>query len=197
MCKRLVELMKGRLGVESVFGKGSDFWIELPLADGLKHAVATPEPMHVLTPVPARPEGRTLLHIDDNPANLELVAQLLAQRPEHKLLSASLGALGLDIARAHLPTVILLDINLPDISGTEVLKMLKSDNNTSHIPVIALTANALTKEIQSGLQAGFVRYVTKPIRVEEFFDSLDTALLFAQQDADSSGDPLIESKATI
>jgi CheY-like chemotaxis protein len=118
----------------------------------------------------------TLLHIDDNPANLELVAQLMATQPKHRLLSATHGALGLEIARTHLPAVIFLDINLPDINGFEVLKILRSDPLTRHIPVIALSANAMPQEIQSGLEAGFFSYVTKPIRVQEFFDSLEAAL---------------------
>jgi CheY-like chemotaxis protein len=123
--------------------------------------------------------------VDDNPTNLELVGQLLAQRPQHQLLSATHGTLGLEIARAHLPAVILMDINLPDINGIEVLKILQSDPLTTHIPVVALSANALPQEIENGLQAGFYRYVTKPIRVDEFFTSLDEALLLSQQRAHS------------
>jgi signal transduction histidine kinase len=196
MCKRLVELMEGRLGFDSVSGKGSNFWIDLPLAPSLMCAAAPIEAERSRTPLSDQPVGHTVLHIDDNPGNLELVAQLLAQRPEHRLLSASLGALGLEIARAHLPAVILMDIDLPDISGTEVLQMLQSDKGTSHIPAIALTANALTQDIQKGLQAGFFRYVTKPIRVQEFFESLDAALLFAQHNASNSRNQSLEIKDT-
>jgi CheY-like chemotaxis protein len=126
-----------------------------------------------------------VLHVEDNPANLELVEQLLAQRPQLRLLSASHGGLGLEFARAHVPAVIFMDVSLPDISGTETLKILQADPVTAHIPVIALSANALPHEIQSGLQAGFFRYVTKPIRVTEFFDTLDEALLFSQQNTNS------------
>ena len=122
-----------------------------------------------------------MLHVEDNPANLELVAQLLAERPQHRLLAASHGALGLGFAHAHLPAVILMDLNLPDISGSDILKILRADPATAHIPVIALSANAMPHEIQSGMQAGFFRYVTKPIRVQEFFDTLDEALLFSQK----------------
>ena len=122
-----------------------------------------------------------MLHVEDNPANLELVAQLLAQRPQHQLLAASHGALGLEFARAHLPAVILMDLNLPDISGSDILKILRADPATAHISVIALSVNAMPHEIQSGMQAGFFRYVTKPIRVQEFFDTLDEALLFSHK----------------
>jgi CheY-like chemotaxis protein len=131
--------------------------------------------------LPETPSGPPVLHVDDNPANLELVAQLLTLRPRHWLLAASHAALGLAFARAHVPAVILMDINLPDISGTEALQILKSDPATAHIPVIALSANAMPHQIQSGLQAGFFRYVTKPIRVQEFLETLDEALLISQQ----------------
>ena len=185
LCKRLVELMDGDIGVESTPGQGSNFWFELPLASAdeaiapsMQKLAAVDEPGTVL---PIEPLGPMVLHVEDNPANLELVAQLLAQRPQHRLLSATHGALGLELARAHLPAVILMDISMPDISGTEVLKMLQADPATAHIPVIALSANALPHEIESGLEAGFFRYVTKPIRVQEFFEGLDEALLFSQQ----------------
>jgi CheY-like chemotaxis protein len=127
-----------------------------------------------------------VLHVDDNPANLELVEQLLAQRSQHRLLNASHGRLGIELARAHSPAVIFMDINLPDISGTETLELLQADPLTAHIPVIALSANAMPHEIQNGLQAGFFRYVTKPIRLHEFLDTLDEALLISQQSVDGS-----------
>jgi signal transduction histidine kinase/PleD family two-component response regulator len=201
MSRRLVELMDGQLGVDSALGKGSDFWIELPLAtseaddllsepDQVSKAVrVATEPLSAFVPDGAL--GHTLLHIDDNPGNLELVAQLLAQRPQHRLLSATHGTLGIEIARAHLPALILIDIDLPDINGIEVLKILQADPQTTHIPVVALSANAMPNEIEGGLQTGFCRYVTKPIRVHEFFNSLDEALLISrQQDPNSPETPL-------
>jgi CheY-like chemotaxis protein len=124
-----------------------------------------------------------------------LVAELLAQRPQHRLLSTTLGTLGIEIARAHLPAVILMDIDLPDINGIEVLKTLKADPVTKHIPVVALSANAMPHEIEGGLQAGFYRYVAKPIRVHEFFNSLDEALLLSQQSDPSNPEIPLEKKA--
>jgi len=91
-------------------------------------------------------------------------------------LTATDGSLGIQMARASLPDVILMDINLPGISGIEALKILREDSLTAHIPVVALSANAMPRDIEKGLQAGFFRYLTKPIRVDEFMDTLQCAL---------------------
>ena len=129
------------------------------------------------------PEGRplrTLLYVEDNPANLELVEQLIARRPDLRLLAAADGDLGIEFARAYLPDLILMDINLPGISGIEAMRILRADPSTAHIPIIALSANAVPRDIQKGLDAGFFRYLTKPIKVNHFMEALDMALTFAQ-----------------
>ena len=118
----------------------------------------------------------TLLYVEDNPANLELVEQLIARRSDLKLLTAIDGHLGLAVARLQRPDVILLDINLPGIGGFDVLKMLQEDPATAHIPVMALSANAVPRDIAKGLEAGFFRYLTKPVKIGEFMDALDLAL---------------------
>ena len=100
-----------------------------------------------------------------------------------RLLSARDGNLGIQLARANQPEVILMDINLPGISGIEALRILREDPATAHIPVVALSANAMPRDIEKGLQAGFFRYLTKPIKVDEFMDTLDVALEFARQEA--------------
>jgi signal transduction histidine kinase/CheY-like chemotaxis protein len=185
VCKRLVALMGGEIGVESTVGVGSVFWIELPSANG---AGAPADPALRSCPAPARlasdPPMRTVLCVEDNPANLMLVAQLLARRPDIRLLSAKDGRRGIELAREAMPDVILMDINLPGISGNTALRVLTDDPATAHIPVIALSANAMARDIERGLKAGFFRYLTKPIKVAQFLDTVDLAL---QQAASARG----------
>jgi PAS domain S-box-containing protein len=177
MSKRLVELMGGVIGVDSTVGSGSVFWFELNSAAAPQLAADTIESA-AITPaqVPQGAPLRTLLYVEDNPANLKLVEQLIARRPDLLLLTATDGNLGVRLARAHVPEVILMDINLPGISGIEALKLLREDSTTASIPVVALSANAMPRDIQKGLQAGFFRYLTKPIKVDEFMETLDVAL---------------------
>jgi signal transduction histidine kinase/CheY-like chemotaxis protein len=177
VCKRLLALMGGEFGVESTVGVGSVFWFELPAS-----APPAVMPGSVLPAPPLPPASatlasmRTVLCVEDNPANLMLVAQLLARRPDIRLLSARDGRRGIEMAQASRPDVILMDINLPGISGTAALRLLASDPATHDIPVIALSANAMPRDIERGLEAGFFRYLTKPIKVGPFMDTLDLAL---------------------
>ena len=180
VCKRLIALMGGEIGVDSTVGVGSLFWVELAAAD----AVA-PLPLLAadVPPLPAAAVGLhryTVLCVEDNAANLKLVAQLVARRPDIHLLSARDGRRGIEIARSALPDVILMDINLPGINGLVALRMLAGDPATAHIPIVALSANAMPRDVEKGLQAGFFRYLTKPIKVGEFMDTLDLALQAAQ-----------------
>ncbi|KXS31097.1 MAG: PAS/PAC sensor hybrid histidine kinase [Candidatus Gallionella acididurans] len=92
------------------------------------------------------------------------------------MLSARDGNLGVALARAHLPDVFLMDINLPGINGIEALNILRQDNATKHIPIIALSANAMLRDIEKGLEAGFFRYLTKPIKINEFMAAMDDAM---------------------
>ena len=179
--KRLVELMGGVIGVDSVVGVGSVFWVELKLTTAPQ--LAAHEAEHAVLAQPQAADGmplRTLLYVEDNPANLELVEQLIARRPDLRLLSAADGDLGVEFARAYQPEVILMDINLPGISGIAALKILRADPSTAHIPVIALSANAVPHDIQRALEAGFFNYLTKPIKVNQFMEALDVALKFSQ-----------------
>ena len=181
--KRLVELMGGVIGVRSHVGKGSVFWIELVTA-AAPRLTAGDEARIPLTGPVIRPGAapRTLLYVEDNPANLQLVEQIIARRPDMRLLSARNGPLGIALARSARPDVILMDINLPGMSGIKAMQMLRAETVTAHIPVVALSANAIPRDIERGLEAGFFRYLTKPIKVAEFMDTLDVALKHAEQD---------------
>jgi len=133
--------------------------------------------------IDAEAHCHTLLYVEDNPANLMLVEDLIARRPDIRLLTARDATRGIEIARAELPDVILMDINLPGISGLKALKILSEDPTTANIPVVALSANAIPRDIEKGLEAGFFRYLTKPIKVNEFMNTLDIALKFAKAEA--------------
>jgi PAS domain S-box-containing protein len=180
VAKRLIELMGGVIGAESTVGKGSVFWIEMNLtAEPQTVTGAANSKVIAVAQVQAAAQLRTLLYVEDNPANLMLVEDLIARRPDIRLLSARDGLRGVEIARASRPDVILMDINLPGISGISALRILAQDPATAHIPVIALSANAIPRDIAKGLEAGFFRYLTKPIKVNEFMDTLDVALKLA------------------
>jgi signal transduction histidine kinase/ActR/RegA family two-component response regulator len=179
--KRLVGLMGGEIGAESSVGVGSVFWIDLQPATDIDAApAAARDTAAVTTGLAAGAVLRTVLCVEDNPANLRLVAKLLARRPDIRLLSAKDGRRGVELAHAEMPDVILMDINLPGISGLVALELLAGDPATAHIPVIALSANAMPRDIEKGLEAGFFRYLTKPIEVGEFMHTLDLALEFAR-----------------
>ncbi|MFZ1904832.1 MAG: ATP-binding protein [Steroidobacteraceae bacterium] len=176
VCKRLVELMGGTIDVVSTVGEGSAFSIELSLTTGRQPASGPDSPMDTAPPFLADARLRTLLYVEDNPANLMLVEDLIARRPDVRLLSARDGNRGVEIAQTSRPDVILMDINLPGISGVEALRILALDPATAHIPVVALSANAAPRDIAKGLEAGFFRYLTKPIKVPEFMETLELAL---------------------
>ena len=181
VCKRLVDLMGGAIGVESTVGQGSVFWVDLKLtAEPQAVTLAAGPTAHDEARVRGQSKLQTLLYVEDNPANLMLVEDLVARRPDIRFLSAQDGISGVAIARTSLPDVILMDINLPGISGVEALKILAEDPATAHIPVVALSANAMPRDIEKGLEAGFFRYLTKPIKINEFMDTLDMALKFAK-----------------
>ena len=181
VCKRLVELMGGSIGVESTVGKGSLFWIEV--ATALAPSLDPPSAVFD-TPAPAlSPDAgptSTLLCVEDNPANLMLVQQIMVHRPNIRMLSASNGLRGIEMARAVRPDIILLDINLPDLNGYTVLRKLADDPATANIPVVAVSANAMSHDVAKGLAAGFFRYITKPIKVPELLDTVDMALAYAK-----------------
>lgn len=184
--KRLVDLMGGDIGALSTIGVGSTFWLELPLTTPLPAHASAPIPLQVdthATAAEAPTKLLTLLYVEDNPANMALVEQLVSRRPGLRLMGANDGLRGISMARKHMPDVILMDINLPGISGLQALKILREDPSTQHIPVLALSANAMPTDIARGLEAGFYVYLTKPIKLEEFMPALDAGLALAHAHA--------------
>lgn len=182
--KRLLELMGGVIGVTSTVGTGSVFWFELNSTADPHLFAGTGE---ATTPAQANRVRRTghytLLYVEDNPASLQLIKQLISRQPDINLLTAENGNAGIEMARASRPDVILMDINLPDMSGFKALEVLHSDPSTAHIPVIALSANNMPINVDSGLQAGFFRYITKPIKLNELMHTLDIALEFSENNS--------------
>ena len=177
--KQLTELMEGHLGVESTIGVGSVFWVNLRSTDAPCLIVRKTELPSTFPPRPHPGKSKhTLLYIEDNPANMKLVEQLIALRSDIELFTAINGTLGVELSRTLRPDVILMDINLPGINGLEALQILRDDPNTAHIPVVALSANAMLRDIDLGIKAGFFRYLTKPIKVKEFMETLNVALEF-------------------
>jgi CheY-like chemotaxis protein len=168
--------MGGTIGVTSSQGVGSMFWIELQSTEPVPSRVD----IHAGRPAEqqrhAQGEPATVLYVEDNPANLTLVEEIISFRPDLKLISAPDGHLGVELARAHRPDIILMDINLPGLNGIDALKLLANDPRTAHIPVIALTANAMPRDVEKGLAAGFFRYLIKPINIDEFTEAINSTL---------------------
>jgi PAS domain S-box-containing protein len=172
LTQRLVEAMDGEIGAESVAGEGSTFWVELDIATAdqdLDHPVLVPVPAE---PVVAPPQA-TVLYIEDNQANVRLVQRILALREGVGAMVAMQASLGLDLARTHVPDLILLDLNLPDMSGTEALRRLRADPVTADIPVVVISADATAGQISRLRAEGAVDYLAKPFDIERLLELVD------------------------
>lgn len=172
--KRLAELMKGSVGFTTETDRGSQFWVEVPIEPG------TPtQPIPAVIPSTstlAMEPRHKVVYVEDNPSNLAFMRELVTDLPGIELISAPSAEIGLELIRAHHPSVVIMDINLPGMSGFDAVKQLAAWPETRHIPVIALTAAALVKDTSRALEAGFFRYLTKPVKVDELTAALEDAL---------------------
>ena len=177
LTKRLVELMGGTIGVTSTPGTGSTFWIDLRSAEPLKVALARVEPR---LPTPGELTGEqavaTILCVDDNRANLALLTEALSLRADCLVLTATDGQAGVDMARIHSPDVILMDNNMPIMSGREAMRILREDPATAGIPIIAVSAAAMPGTVSDGLEQGYFRYLVKPYDLVDLTDAIDAAI---------------------
>lgn len=138
------------------------------------------------TPVEPSLPKRSLLYIEDNPANIALVENVIARRGDLNFLSATTGAQGIEMANTYRPVVILMDIQLPDISGYAALKYLRAIPATAGIPVMALSGEAYSRQIEQGIAAGFCQYLTKPFKIAELMEAIDMCLTIAAETAGSA-----------
>ena len=177
LSKRLIEAMGGTIGIESTLGRGSTFWLELTLLeDPLKDLqMKTDSDLTALSAGTTEHAG-TLLYIEDNLSNLRLMEHIMANRPKVRLVAAMQGQLGLELAQAHRPDLILLDLHLPDLGGDQVLKLLRQDSRTSAIPVVMVSADATPGQIERLMAAGADDYITKPLDVQKLLELIDRTL---------------------
>ncbi len=171
--KILVEMMNGRIGVESVEGEGAEFWFEIPAAYR-QQAIFKEKPVEIKEAAAVAGNKGLVLYIEDNNSNIELVENILNNaRPGINLISTRYGKYALQLAIETSPALILLDLDLPDIHGSEVFKILNSDFRTKHIPVAVVTANAMLQQKEKLLNAGVQKYLTKPFEVNDLLSIID------------------------
>mgnify|MGYP006335680713 CR=1 FL=1 len=182
--KRLAAMMGGSVGFNSELGKGSSFWIELCVPSPGECPVPLIASVAIAPPA-SRAAGprREVLYIEDNPENVAFMQELIATIDRLDLASAHTAELGIQLARARRPAVIVLDIKLPGLPGFEALRQLRALPETASIPVVALTASATQRDIEHGLAAGFDRYLTKPVKVDVLITALEEILSAAPQPA--------------
>ena len=183
LSKRLVDAMGGDIGVRSQPGHGSSFWIELEVTSspGVEAPAAEVAPA---VPVPDDGSRRTILYIEDNLSNVQLVERIVERRPQVELLVAMQGQLGLELARQHEPDLVLVDLNLPDIDGETVLRRLRAEPRMRDVPVVVLSADATPGQIARLRAAGADDYLTKPFDVARFLRLVDGVGLDGTHGAD-------------
>jgi PAS domain S-box-containing protein len=178
LSQRIIDALGGELGIQSTSGEGSTFWIELPFADEKSPkpppAVAAPATVPLLSP--NLQKRHKLVYVEDQDLNLRLVERILAHRTGYELVAVMEGRQALKVIREERPDIILLDLNLPDIPGDEVLRLLKADEELSETPVIMVSADAMGERIKQLLELGAEGYLTKPYKLHEFFAVIEAAL---------------------
>jgi CheY-like chemotaxis protein len=180
--KRLAELMHGTVGFTSTVGRGSQFWVELPIHKSVSPSTAPPAPSASKGSSLSGDAGPRYLvvYIEDNPSSIALMIDLLEDFERVELLTAPTAEIGLEVVRARRPHAVIMDINLPGISGFEAARRLQQWPETQAIPVIALSAAAMVRDASKVSQAGFYRYLTKPVKVDELAGTLEEILSGAQ-----------------
>ena len=176
LTRRLVEAMSGRITVSSNPGQGSVFSVHLRMAERPLAPATGVAGAEQVDPAFAELERRTIIYVEDNLSNLKLVEHILERRPAAKLHAALQGRLGVDLIRQHHPDLVLLDLHLGDIHGSQVLAELKADPDTAAIPVVIISADATAHRVQETLAAGVLEYLTKPLDVGRFLTIVDELL---------------------
>ena len=173
VAKKLMDAMGGLVGVDSSPGQGSTFWIELPQAESQKTTNARTRDASSAEILTTANAG-TVLYIEDNLANAELVEEILRDhRPAINIITTGSGKSGVQIAKDSKPDLILLDLDLPDLYGSKVLEILKSDPATSIIPVVIITADAMPQQVENLMMSGAKDYLTKPLDIVGFLQMID------------------------
>jgi PAS domain S-box-containing protein len=174
--KRLAEMMHGRVGFTSEVGRGSEFWVEVPAHHEAAAEAAAPARVAAQSPLAAPGVRHKIVYVEDNPSNIAFMEELVGDLPAVELVTAPTAEIGLELVRAHHPAVVIMDINLPGMSGLEAMRRLREWPETRDIPVIALSAAALVQDTRRASAAGFYRYLTKPVKVAELTSVLEELL---------------------
>ncbi len=174
--RKLAGLMRGDVGFESTPGEGSIFWVSLPAHESGTQSTIPPAKEPSSDTRLLASGHRVVLYVEDNPANVTFMKDLLSSFENIHLLIAPTAEMGIEIVRSRRPEIVIMDINLPGMSGLDALRVLRADEHTKDIPIIALTAAASDRDRQRGMQAGFYRYLTKPVKVDELLAALEGLL---------------------
>jgi CheY-like chemotaxis protein len=171
--------MGGRVGFRSAPGTGSDFWIDLPSYEVEKdrNVSRAVDPRQRSSPLAAAEGARyTVVYIEDNPSNIAFMKEVMSELERVELIAVPTAEVGIEIVRDKRPNAVIMDINLPGMSGYEATRKLREWPETKDIPVIALTAAAMTGDKKRFADAGFYRYLTKPVRVADLIGTLEELL---------------------